>query len=105
MIIELMIRLAKFLYATDPSLIKTDKDVESSDDEGLEAKPRKIHKEDAINCSKAFEMFNDKILQPYIEKSHINWSEFREKHLHDPSVELVYTMNMPAIEAIYHKYS
>lgn len=45
------------------------------------------------------------MLEPYIHDANINWQEFRENNLTDSDVELVFTMNMPAINALYHQYS
>ena len=58
-----------------------------------------------IGVSKAFELFYKKDLVPFRDRVGVNWQVFRDNKLNDYDVELVFTMNMPSIEAIYKKYS
>ena len=56
---------------------------------------------EVIRCTEAFDLFYPKVIKPFIEECNINWQNFRESKLCDPNVELVFTMNMNGIDAIY----
>ena len=92
MFIELVLRLAKFVYASD---------IERTDQHEALHGSIEGDKEDVIRCTEAFELFYPAVIEPYIKATNINWNAFREANLCDYNVELVFTMNMPGIESLY----
>ena len=92
MFIELVLRLAKFTYASDLE--------KNEQNEALHGR-FEGDKDAVIRCTEAFELFYPAVIEPFIKATNINWTAFRDANLNDPNVELVFTMNMPGIESVY----
>ena len=97
MFIELVLRLAKFTYASELEY----SDLENSDQKEALHGSIEGYKDDVIRCTEAFKLFYLAVIEPYIKDTNINWNAFREANLCDENVELVFTMNMPGIESLY----
>ena len=95
MYLELVFRLAKFWYSTEPIVGRSPKKIAEN-----------ITKVDSdiIDVSQAFELFFKGVINPFLANVDINWQAFRDQKLNDSNVELVFTMNMPGIELCYKQY-
>ena len=58
-----------------------------------------------VSIQRSFYVFVEEILKPYYSRIKKEFNEFREVQLWEASVEVVFTMNEQAIQAIYKHYS
>ena len=95
MFIEILFRIAKFLYSTYEAKTSHEVHMMRISDES--------HEE--IKVAAAFYQFINKKLVPYYEKMKINQLAFRQHFLHHHEVEEVFTLNERPLKTIYHQKS
>ena len=86
--IEILIRIAKYLYCDFTHEIKNE--------EGDEYK--------YVNLRQGFKLFIADKLQPFFLNEDIDRSTFKEEKLMDPEVSIVFSLNIEAIQRIHKKY-
>ena len=57
-----------------------------------------------LTPSQAWYLFIENQLKPYHEKIQIMWQQFRDEELWVHDIEMIFTVNEPAIRALFKQY-
>ena len=91
MFVELLFRMAKFLYGTYETMTQNEVFVMKVSSESVEH----------VKVSSAFFMFIKEKVLPFYKKQKIHQNTFRKNLLSHPDIEVVFTMNEQSLRAIY----
>lgn len=99
MFLEILMRIAKFIYSTREG--RTLKEIEKDRMDSMRAG----HDANEVKVSQAFYSFINDRVRPFHKDNKIEYNSFREHKLHQRDVEVVFTMNEKALKEIYRQKS